>query len=110
MLRPRPPGDMSTKACAAASQPSIDSRRMFRCCDIYSGFRHEQASLRAGMKNVFIGALIAGAGCIASATIQGQKPRGFTCDPGNGGLALPAGFCSGVIAANFGTARNLVVA
>ena len=32
------------------------------------------------------------------------------CDPGNGGLTLPPGFCALVIADNIGSARNLVVA
>lgn len=33
-----------------------------------------------------------------------------TCDPGNGGLTLPAGFCALVVADNLGTARHLAVA
>src|SRR5262245_61178644 len=32
------------------------------------------------------------------------------CEPGNGGLTLPTGFCALVIADNLGYARNLVVA
>ena len=32
------------------------------------------------------------------------------CEPGNGGLTLPPGFCALVIADNLGVARNLVVA
>src|SRR5882762_3254643 len=62
------------------------------------------------MKEVFIVALIAGLAFIASATIQGQRPKPFACDTNNGGLTLPAGFCAGVIADNLGTARNLVIA
>jgi glucose/arabinose dehydrogenase len=62
------------------------------------------------MNNVFIGALAAGVACIASSTMLGQERRGFTCDPDNGGLTVPAGFCAGVVADNLGTARNLVVA
>lgn len=31
------------------------------------------------------------------------------CDPGNGGLTLPKGFCATVFADNLGTARNIVV-
>src|SRR6267378_2865624 len=62
------------------------------------------------MKNVFIVAIIGGFAFVASTTIQGQRPKAFTCDTDNGGLTLPAGFCAGVIADNLGTARNLVVA
>ena len=32
------------------------------------------------------------------------------CDPGNGGITLPAGFCAEVVADNLGTARHLTVA
>src|SRR4029077_3390278 len=32
------------------------------------------------------------------------------CDPDNGGLTLPAGFCALVVADNIGTARHLVIA
>src|SRR5215510_1602873 len=67
-----------------------------------------EASVRVAMKNVLIGALIA-VGAFFTSTIQGQKAT-FTCDPDNGGLKLPAGFCAGVIADNLGVARNLVVA
>lgn len=31
------------------------------------------------------------------------------CDPGNGGITLPKGFCATVFADNLGTARNIVV-
>lgn len=31
------------------------------------------------------------------------------CDPGNGGISLPKGFCATVFADNLGTARNIVV-
>jgi glucose/arabinose dehydrogenase len=34
----------------------------------------------------------------------------ITCDPGNGGIMLPAGFCAVVAADNLGTARHLTVA
>jgi len=33
----------------------------------------------------------------------------IACDPGNGGITLPAGFCAVVAADNLGTARHLVV-
>ena len=32
------------------------------------------------------------------------------CDPDNGGLTLPPGFCAAVVAENVGRARHLVVA
>jgi len=32
------------------------------------------------------------------------------CDPDNGGITLPAGFCAVVVADQVGTARHLVVA
>src|SRR5688572_12484188 len=31
------------------------------------------------------------------------------CDPGNGGLTLPTGFCASVVADNLGSARHLAV-
>ena len=34
----------------------------------------------------------------------------LVCDPGNGGITLPAGFCAIVAADNLGTARHLTVA
>lgn len=41
-------------------------------------------------------------------TIQGAALP--SCDPDNGGIKLPAGFCALVVADNLGTARHLVVA
>src|SRR5438552_12787728 len=64
----------------------------------------------AAVNDVFGVALSAGLAFAFSSTMQGQRPRPFTCDTDNGGLTLPAGFCAGVIADNLGTARNLVVA
>jgi glucose/arabinose dehydrogenase len=62
------------------------------------------------MKKAFIAALVAGCALAGSSAVEGQKAKGFACDPDNGGLKLPAGFCAGVIADKLGTARNLVVA
>ena len=62
------------------------------------------------MRYLLITALIAGCALSASESGSRQRPKAFTCDPDNGGLTLPAGFCAGVIADNLGTARNLVVA
>jgi glucose/arabinose dehydrogenase len=47
---------------------------------------------------------------IAAAAMSAQqaKPSG-PCDPGNGGLTLPAGFCASVVADNLGAARHIVV-
>jgi glucose/arabinose dehydrogenase len=39
-------------------------------------------------------------------SLMAQK---LACDPGNGGITLPAGFCAIVAADNLGTARHLVV-
>ena len=64
---------------------------------------------RAWLTLAGTGALVACGVFTAAATMQGQK-KGFACDPDNGGLKLPAGFCAGVIAENLGVARNLVVA
>lgn len=41
--------------------------------------------------------------------VEGRRPAP-ACDPDNGGLTLPPGFCAAVIATNLGAARNLVVA
>src|SRR2546427_9180293 len=62
------------------------------------------------MKHVFIVAIIGGLAFIASATIQGQRSKTFTCDTDNGGLTLPAGFFAGGIADKLGNARKPVVA
>src|SRR5678815_2687668 len=46
-------------------------------------------------------------GCMLfSSSLMAQK---IVCDPGNGGITLPAGFCAVVAADNLGTARHLVV-
>ena len=42
--------------------------------------------------------------------LSAQRPAAPACDPGNGGLTLPAGFCAQVIADDLGYARNLAVA
>src|SRR5882672_2109975 len=40
-------------------------------------------------------------------TVHGQAP---TCDPDNGGIKLPAGFCALVVADGLGTARHMAAA
>lgn len=46
----------------------------------------------------------------STALLVAQKPSAPACDPGNGGLALPPGFCAKVVADDLGYARNLAVA
>src|SRR5262245_20611362 len=43
-------------------------------------------------------------------TAGGRAQAQIKCDPDNGGLKLPAGFCAAVVAENNPTARHLVVA
>jgi glucose/arabinose dehydrogenase len=50
--------------------------------------------------------LISGALVATSLTVRTQTP---TCDPGNGGIKLPEGFCAVVVADNLGPARHLAV-
>jgi len=47
---------------------------------------------------------------IAPLALVAQAPRPVSCDPGNGGLTLPAGLCALVVAETVGSARHLVVA
>jgi len=44
----------------------------------------------------------------ALAALHGQS-RGNACDPDNGGITLPAGFCAAVVADNLGAARHMAV-
>ena len=46
--------------------------------------------------------LLALAGAVATWTVHGQKPAAPACDPDNGGLTLPPGFCAQVIADDLG--------
>ena len=46
---------------------------------------------------------------LAGAAIWAQQPGKATCDPANGGLTLPAGFCASIAADNLGLARHMVV-
>jgi glucose/arabinose dehydrogenase len=43
------------------------------------------------------------------ATPRAQETGSYACDPDNGGLTLPAGFCAAVFADNLGAARHLTV-
>ncbi|HSE27606.1 MAG TPA: PQQ-dependent sugar dehydrogenase [Gemmatimonadales bacterium] len=62
--------------------------------------------------------IIGSAGCtVTNAAPQGQgaaeppsRRAGVECDPDNGGLALPEGFCAVVVARDIGAARHVAVA
>ena len=45
-----------------------------------------------------------------SLAVDARQASAPGCDPGNGGLTLPAGFCAQVVADDLGAARNLAVA
>src|SRR5262245_33192386 len=47
---------------------------------------------------------------LTSAAPTFTRAAALTCDPGNGGITLPAGFCAIVAADNLGTARHITVA
>jgi glucose/arabinose dehydrogenase len=49
------------------------------------------------------------AAAIGAAVVAKAQPRGVACDPGNGGITLPPGFCASVVADNLGAARHLAV-
>lgn len=44
---------------------------------------------------------------LAAAPLSAQRPK---CDPDNGGLTLPAGFCATVVAESLGSVRHIAVA
>jgi glucose/arabinose dehydrogenase len=48
-----------------------------------------------------------GAAAVLSVSVSTQSPA---CDPDNGGIKLPAGFCALVVAENLGPARHMTVA
>jgi glucose/arabinose dehydrogenase len=49
-------------------------------------------------------------GIVAIAAIGGGAAGPPACNPDNGGISLPQGFCAAVVAENLGSARHLVVA
>src|SRR5438093_8902890 len=55
-------------------------------------------------------AVLVGVAGTAALTLNVIGKGKLTCDPGNGGIMLPAGFCAVVAADNLGTARHLAVA
>src|SRR5262245_4189697 len=60
------------------------------------------------MKRVAFGSLFA-AGLIGVATFR-SSAAAPACDPDNGGITLPQGFCAAVVATDVGRARHLAVA
>ena len=69
------------------------------------GFRRDQ---RGTMKRFWFGIAVAAA--IAVAAVMNVRAAGLpACDPDNGGLKLPQGFCALVAADNLGAARHMVV-
>ena len=58
------------------------------------------------MRRIVIAAAVVSTVSVAPLAQTGRTP---SCDPGNGGLTLPAGFCAVVVAADVGPARHLVV-
>lgn len=75
-----------------------------------------------GRRGVRLGVLLAGAllglpGCDRQSGPAPESPAGgqagtppaVVCDPDNGGLSLPEGFCALVVADHFGTLRHLAV-
>ena len=55
-------------------------------------------------------AMLASGSAVAIAMSVGTAQSQVKCDPDNGGLKLPAGFCAQVVAEDIPTARHLVVA
>jgi glucose/arabinose dehydrogenase len=47
-----------------------------------------------------------GLAALCAFVVQAQQPSG-PCDPGNGGITLPEGFCAAVVADNLGAARHM---
>ena len=58
------------------------------------------------MPRAFVGLGFAAAGALAIAQTQ---PRSAACDPDNGGITVPQGFCASVVADDLGAARHLAV-
>ena len=57
-----------------------------------------------------LAAIAIAGGCAAALAPTLVNAAGPTCDPDNGGLTLPPGFCALVVADGLGTARHLAVA
>lgn len=54
--------------------------------------------------------LIAGCGNSANNDDQTQAATEIVCDPGNGGITLPDGFCASVVVDSIGQARHIAIA
>jgi glucose/arabinose dehydrogenase len=63
--------------------------------------------MKSGKALSVLSVVIGLASLIFAQPLTAQK---LVCDPGNGGITLPAGFCAIVAADNLGTARHLTVA
>ena len=63
---------------------------------------------RAGMGTLGVAAATAMVASVMVYTVSGQSRP--ACDPDNGGIKLPAGFCALVVADNLGAARHMAVA
>ena len=62
------------------------------------------------MKQLLIGVLLAVCGALVVATLPVRAQSGLpACDPDNGGITLPDGFCAMVVADDLGAARHLTV-
>jgi len=63
----------------------------------------------SAVRRIGIAGVAAGAAMVALAIgLSGQSK--ITCDPDNGGIKLPQGFCALVVANDVGTARHMAVA
>src|SRR3954471_23344431 len=59
------------------------------------------------MKHTYSAAIALGAAALML-TVHAQSK--IACDPDNGGITLPQGFCAAVVATDVGTARHMAVA
>src|SRR5436190_24032589 len=72
------------------------------------GVAHMSVLKNRGRRHAFAVVTVAGAVTMAGLGVHGQgKPA---CDPDNGGIKLPTGFCAQVVANNLGVARQMAVA
>jgi len=60
------------------------------------------------MKRAFLALVVICSAALGTVTVNGQ--RGLpACDPDNGGLKLPQGFCALIVATDVGTARQCLL-
>ena len=63
------------------------------------------------MKRLFSKIVLAGCGILVIGTLPVNAQANLpACDPDNGGITLPNGFCAMVVADDLGAARHLTVA